>query len=221
MHPIIQATQPLPGSILAGRRGGLGGGDGRRSSGSSVPVRSGGRRTASAGHSVPHARGVRKCWHTLRELRSAPTIASIVSTLLLPYPTYQRPLRAPQAHLSHAVPHHPGARPAGPRRRRQGPGDPGAAPPTGRAAPPGSTSKVRTRRPCPAGGAQPRAATGPVVLLPGQARDAAALAPPPGRRRVDLPASRTWASAARRAPAAVDRPPCRREFPLGLPEDQG
>src|SRR6266511_223513 len=139
---------------------------------------------------VPHARGVRKCWHTLRELRSAPTIASIVSTLLLPYPTYQRPLRAPQAHLS-------------------------------RAAPPGSTSKVRTRRPCPAGGAQPRAATGPVVLLPGQARDAAALAPPPSRRRVDLPASRTWASAARRAPAAVDRPPCRREFPLGLPEDQG
>jgi hypothetical protein len=35
---------------------------------------------------------------TLCELRSALTIASIVSTLLLPYPTYQRPLGAPQAH---------------------------------------------------------------------------------------------------------------------------
>jgi len=53
---------------------------------------------------------------------------------------------APQAHLRHALPHHPVARPAGPRRRRQGPGDPGPTPPTGRAAPPCSTPKVRNRR---------------------------------------------------------------------------
>ena len=38
------------------------------------------------------------------------------------------------------------------------------------AAPPGSTPKIRTRRPRPARGAQPCAATGPMVLLPGQAQ---------------------------------------------------
>jgi hypothetical protein len=66
-----------------------------------------------------------------------------------------------------------------------------------------------------------RAATGPMVGVPGQAPDAAALAPPPGRRGVGLPASRTWASAARRAPAAVDRPPGRRESPLGYQRIKG
>src|SRR4029450_12192157 len=69
----------------------------------------------------------------------------------------QRPPRAPQAHLPHAVPHHPAVRPACPRRRRQRPGAAGPAPPARRAAPPGPTPPPR-RDP-------PPAATGPLVVL--------------------------------------------------------
>jgi hypothetical protein len=48
---------------------------------------------------------------------------------------------------------------------------------------------------CPARAAQLGTAPLPLVVLR-QARDAAALAPPPGRRRVDLPAPRHRATAA-------------------------
>jgi hypothetical protein len=56
--------------------------------------------------------------------------------------------------------------------------------------------RFRAHRPRPAGRDQPRAAPIALVLLLGQARDATALAPPPDRRVVDLPASRTRATTA-------------------------
>ena len=56
--------------------------------------------------------------------------------------------------------------------------------------------QARARRPRPAGRDQPRVAPIPLVLLPGQAGDAAALAPPAGCRIEDLPASRPRAATA-------------------------
>jgi hypothetical protein len=60
-----------------------------------------------------------------------------------------------------------------------------------------------------------------LVVLLRQARDAAALAPPPRRGRVDLPAPWTGTTATRpRAPRA-DHPPGQGEPLLGLPAHQG
>src|SRR6266545_3417030 len=95
---------------------------------------------------------------------------------------------AAETRLPRAVPLHPTARLARPWRRHQGLGDPGPAPPTHRASPPSPTSQAPTRRPRPARRGQPGATQNPLVLLPGHARDAAALAPAAGRRRLDLPA---------------------------------
>jgi putative transposase len=55
-------------------------------------------RTGSMGSLPPDASpvGCGNAGTSVRELRFAPTIASILSTLLLPSPTYQRPLGAPK-----------------------------------------------------------------------------------------------------------------------------
>src|SRR6266542_4299335 len=119
------------------------------------------------------------------------------------------------------MPLHPAARTARPRRRRQGPGDPRPASSTHRAPPPSPTSQAPTRRPSPARCSQPRATPSPLVLLLGQARDAVALAPAAGRRRVDLPAPPDRPAAAGPGGAATDRPPRQGGPPLGLPADQG
>src|SRR4029450_13341989 len=102
-------------------------------------------------------------------------------------PTAETP-HALQARLPHAVPLHPATGAAGPRGCCQGPGAYGIAPPARRPPSPGPTAQARARRPRPAGRDQPRVAPIRLVLLPGQAGDAAGLAPPPGRRIVDLPA---------------------------------
>jgi len=108
-------------------------------------------------------------------------------------------LRTPgvvEARLPHAVPLRPAARPAGPRRRRQGPGDPRPAPPTRRPPPADPTSQAGVRRPRHARCSQPRAAPSPLVVLLGQARDAVALASAAGGRRGRIrtarPAGRRW-----------------------------
>jgi hypothetical protein len=49
-----------------------------------------------------------------------------------------------------------------------------------------SPSQARAHRPCPAPGGQPGTAQSPLVVLLRDARDAAALAPTPGRQPVDL-----------------------------------
>ena len=54
-----------------------------------------------------------------------------------------------------------------------------------------------------------------------QARDAAALAPPPRRGRLDLPTPRSRATAARPGAAAADRSVGQREPALGLPAHPG
>jgi hypothetical protein len=54
-----------------------------------------------------------------------------------------------------------------------------------------------------------------------QARDAAALAPPPRRGRLDLPTPRSRATAARPGAAAADRSAGQREPALGLPAHPG
>jgi hypothetical protein len=128
---------------------------------------------------------------------------------------------AAQTRLSDPVPLHPAARAAGPWRCCQGPRDPGAPSPADRAAPPDPTTQVRTCRPRGARRHQPRLAPGPLVVLPRQAGDAAALAPAAGRRRLDLPAPRHRATATGPGAAAADRPPGHREPALGLPAHQG
>src|SRR5512132_1395203 len=130
-------------------------------------------------------------------------------------------LRAVEARLSGAVPLHPTARPAGPRRRRQGPRDPGAPPPTRRAASAGSTPQAPTRRPRPPRAAQPGTATLPLVVLLCNSGHAAVLASAAGRRCLDLPALRNRTTAARPGDPAADRPPGQRERPLGRPAHPG
>jgi hypothetical protein len=105
-------------------------------------------------------------------------------------------LRAAQTRLPDPVSLHPAA-PAARPRGRQGPRDPGPTPPAHRAAPPGPTAQAGTCRSGPERRGQPRAATSPLVLLPGHTPDLAALASPPGRRRLDLPTSRTRPSTTR------------------------
>ena len=67
---------------------------------------------------------------------------------------------------------------------------------------------------------QPRAAPCALVVLPGQAGDAVALASAACRWGVDLPAPPDRPAAAGPGGAAVDRPPRQGEPPLGLPADQ-
>src|SRR6266496_4898082 len=138
---------------------------------------------------------------------------------LLPPPEATR--SAATTCLPDAVPLHPAPRPTRPRRRRQGPGDPGPAPPAHRPATPAPTTQAGTRRPRPARRSQPRPATRPLVVLLGHPGHPAALASPPGRRRVDLPASLDRPAAAGSGGAAADCPPCQGEPPLGLPAYPG
>jgi hypothetical protein len=81
---------------------------------------------------------------------------------------------------------------------------------------PSGTAQTQARRPRSPGRDQPRAAPIPLVLLPRHARDAAALAPPSRRQRVDLSSSRARAAAAGRRYPAADRPLGQRESPLGV-----
>jgi hypothetical protein len=118
------------------------------------------------------------------------------------------------------LPVFPAACAAGPWRCRQGPGDPGAAPSAHRALPPSPTSHALTRRPSSTRCSQPRAAPCPLVLLPGQARDAVGLASAAGRWGVDLPAPPHRPAAAGSGGAAADRPPGQGEPDLGIPTDQ-
>ena len=148
------------------------------------------------------------------QVRTSDRLAAVMA---LPTSPPRRPPGAAQTRLPFAVPHHPAPHPARPQRCRQGPGDPGATPPARRAAAPGSSTQVRADRPCRACRPQQGAATGTLVVLHRQTRDAAALASPPGRSRVDISPSWTWASATRRGRAAADRPPGTGESALGLP----
>ena len=84
-----------------------------------------------------------------------------------------------------------------PGRGRRGSGDPGAGPSAQGVAPPSRTSQAGGRRPCPARGGQPGTAAVPLVVLLRAGGDAAALAPSPRRRGLDLPAS--WAGGDRRS----------------------
>jgi|SRR6266508_4132263 len=83
------------------------------------------------------------------------------------------------------------------------PRDPGPAPPTRRPASPDPTSQAGARRPRAARRGQPRPAPGPLVLLPGEARHAPALAPAAGRRRLDLPTPPDRPAAAGRGRSAA------------------
>src|SRR6266540_3940438 len=138
---------------------------------------------------------------------------------LLPPPEATR--SAATTCLPDAVPLHPAPRPTRPRRRRQGPGDPGPAPAAHRPATPAPTTQAGTRRPCPARRSQPRPTTRPLVVLLRHPRHPAALASPPGRRRMDPPTSRPRTTAAGRRGPAADHPPGHREPALGLPAPQG
>ena len=80
-------------------------------------------------------------------------------------------------------------------------------PPTHRPPPPDSTTQAPTRRPGAARRRQPRPSPDLLVLLPRQARDAAALAPAAGQRGVDLSAAWTGASTPRPGGPAAHRPP--------------
>ena len=61
----------------------------------------------------------------------------------------------------------------------------------------------------------------PLVVLFRQARDAAALAPAHGRRRLERPTPRTRTTADGPRPSAADPPAGHREPPLGIPTHQG
>jgi len=134
----------------------------------------------------------------------------------------RRPLPgAAKTRLPDAVPLHPAACPAGPWRRRQGSGDPRPAPPTHGAGPPDGSAQDRAHRPSPARRHQPCLAPIPLVLFLCQAGDAAALAPMPGGRRMDLPAPPARPTSAGRGRATADHPPGQGEPSLGRPADQG
>jgi putative transposase len=91
----------------------------------------------------------------------------------------------------------------------------------GCAAPPDPTTQIRTCRPRCARRHQPCVAPSPLVVLPRQAGDAAALAPAAGRRRPDLPAPRTRATPAQPGAAAADRPLGQGEPSLGYQRIKG
>jgi hypothetical protein len=116
---------------------------------------------------------------------------------------------------------HPAARPARPRRRRQGPGDPCPAPPAHRPPTNDPTTQAGTSRPCPARRDQPRPAPSLLVLLVRHATDAAALASAADRRGLDRsPSCIGPAAAGCRRPATGHRPG-QGEPALGLPAHQG
>ena len=116
---------------------------------------------------------------------------------------------------------HPAARPARPRRRRQGPGDPCPAPPAHRPPTKGLTTQAGTSRPCPARRDQPRPASSLLVLLLRHATDAAALASAADRRGLDRSPSCIGPAAAGCRRPATDHPPGQGEPVLGLPAHQG
>jgi hypothetical protein len=81
----------------------------------------------------------------------------------------------------------------------------------------GLTTSVPDRRSSPAGGGQPRTASSPLVVLPREARDAAALAPTADRPRLDPlpPPAKTLAGAtsASRATCSASASKCRHHDP--------
>ena len=145
---------------------------------------------------------------------------AVAGTVTLP-PSHRRGHPgAVEGRLPDAVLVDPAARPAGPRRWRQEPGDSGAASPARCAPPPGSTAEAGACRPGTARCGQPRPAEIPLVVLPRQARDPAALASAAGRRRVDLstPDGPTTIGS---GGAAADRPLSQGEPAVGLPAYPG
>ena len=116
---------------------------------------------------------------------------------------------------------HPAARAARPRRRHQGPGAPRPAPPARGAPPPGSTTQARVAdRALLAAVSRvlPRARWS---CFPRAARDAAALAAAPGRRRLDLPAPPDGSATAGPGDTRADRPAGQGAPDLGRPAQQG
>ena len=93
----------------------------------------------------------------------------------------QRSHGAAKTRLPHAVPLHPVPCAAGPRRGRQGLGDPRPPPPAHRPSPASPASQAGACGSGPARRHQPCASEITLVLLVGEARDAAALAPTLGR----------------------------------------
>jgi hypothetical protein len=89
------------------------------------------------------------------------------------------------------------------------------------APPPDLTTSVPDRRSSPAGGGQPRTASSLLVVLPREARDAAALAPTADRPRLDLVPPPAGPTTAGQGPGTADYPPGQREPSLGLPAHQG
>jgi hypothetical protein len=152
------------------------------------------------------------------ELQFAVSVARYCAALVTSPP---RPPYGVQAHLPGAMPLHAAARPARPRRRREGSGDPRSAPPAGCVAPPDAPSQARTCRPGAARCDQPRAAQSPLVVFLRHTADAAALAPPAGGRRMDLLGPWGRATAAGRGRPTADHPPGPGEPSLGLPAHQG
>ena len=126
-----------------------------------------------------------------RELASSRQWATRCCDAATRRPHHRGHTGAAETPLPHAMPFHPDARAACPRGRRQGPGDPGATPPAHRPAPPSHPTQAGADRPSVPRRGQPRAATGSLVLLHRQARNPAALAPPPDRRELDVSAPPT------------------------------
>jgi hypothetical protein len=145
------------------------------------------------------------------ELQFAVNVARYCEALVTSPP---RPPYAVQAHLPGAMPLHPAARIARPRRRRE-------------------CSFCATswlccaaRRPVPSsnlpiGRCSLRAAQSPLVVFVRHIADAAALAPPAGGRRMDLLGPWGRAIAAGRRRGTADHPPGPGEASLGLPAHQG
>jgi len=89
------------------------------------------------------------------------------------------------------------------------------------APPSGSTTQAGVGRPGAAGRGQSCPAPSPLVVLPGEARDAAALAPASCRRRMDLPAPPVRPATAGPACTTADRPAGQGKPDLGLLAHQG
>ena len=130
-------------------------------------------------------------------------------------------LGAAETRLPDPVPLHPAARPARPRRRRQGPGDPCPAPPAHRPPTKGLTTQAGTSRPCPARRDQPRPTPSLLVLLLPHATDAAALASAAARLGLDLSPPCIGPAAAGCRRPATDHRPGQGEPALGLPAHRG
>jgi hypothetical protein len=130
-------------------------------------------------------------------------------------------LGAAETRLPDPVPLHPAARPACPRRRRQGPGDPCPAPPPHRPPTKGPTTQAGTSRPCPARRDQPRPA--PSLLVPASSsrhrRCCAGIGS--DRRGLDRSPSCIGPAAAGCRRPATDHRPGQGEPALGLPAHQG